>query len=239
MKNLSIVVFLACMVFEGTLSFSQSFEFYTPDTAVYGDTLAGGDLVIDGDYILNKTSNNLTIDVVRVQDVDIANSGWSSAMCLDLCYFPTVDSVQYIIPPNDTVPFIPHFYITASPDSQTIYIKIKDANNPTDVLYQRFYGVTIEGYTGIHEYANLANVSVYPSPAVSGHALNMNITNAKIKNKEFTLVVYNIHGGIVSTIHGMKEGNNALNLNLASGMYSYNLVSGDVRINSGIFSISK
>lgn len=204
----------------------------------YGAPVALGNVKCDPSYIKNLTSGPLTIDVVRLQDVD-AGSGWSSSICLDLCYFPSVDSVQLTIPPNDSTPLYTIFYITDVPDSQTVYFKVKNVNTPTEVGYQRFHGVTIAGYIGIQEYANLAHVSIYPSPVVAGNVFNMNITNVKAKSKEYTLLVYNIYGGIVSTIYNMKEGNNALTLQLAPGVYSYNLVSGDTRINSGTFSISK
>ena len=239
MRKIYTIVCLGLLLFQTEGGFAQSsFLFYYPDTVCHHAPVAGGDTSCDGDYILNLTANPLTIDVVRVQDVDIAGSGWTSAFCLDICYPDFVDSVRYTIPPNDTVDFIPHFYFTATPDSQTVYFKVKNVGNPTDVTYQHFHGVTQLGF-GIHEYANLANVNIYPSPIVASNAFNMNITNVKVQKKEFSLIIYNIYGSSLSHVNHLKENNNSLNLDLAAGMYSYSLMAGDQIIRTGKLSIIK
>ena len=238
MKKFYTTIGLAFLLFQSESSFSQtSFKFKVVDTLVYGDTLTAGDLEIDWNYILNKTSNPVTIDAVRIANV---SGTWTSAFCLDVCYAPFIDSVRYTIPANDSVPYIPHFYIDATPDSQFVKMKIKNANVPTDVAYQRFFCVTKIGYgAGMHEYANLANVSLYPSPVVANSDFNLNITNVKVQSKEFSLAIYNIDGRKVSTINNLKENNNTLNLGLAAGMYSYSLIAGDQTLNAGTFTVVK
>ncbi len=238
MKKFCAVVGLAFLLIQGGSVSSQSFQFVIHDSIVYCAPKALGDTSCEGNSIINKTSNALTIDVVRVQDVNFATSGWESAFCIDVCYPPTTDSVRYTIAPSDTVDFIPHFYYTATPDSQTIYMKIKNVSNPADVAYQRFYGVTQIGF-GIHEYANLAQIKIYPSPVISGSDFNFTISNLKVHKKEFSLVVYNMYGSEVKTLTNLCAGDNMLTLDLTSGLYSYNLVSGNIRINSGNFSIIK
>ena len=217
-------------------SFSQSaFQFLINDTIVYCAPKALGDTSCEGNYIVNKTSNSLTIDVVRVTNV---GGTWTSAFCLDICYADFIDSVRYTIPANDTVDFIPHFYFDITPDSQNVFMKIKSVSNPSDVSFQRFYCVTQLGF-GIHEYTNLADVSIYPSPVVAGTSMNMNITNVKSNSKQMTLVVYNIYGDLVSEISNLKEGNNSIRLDLAAGMYSYSLITADQTVRNGKISVIK
>ena len=117
MNKVFLTAGCALLLLTGERSFSQSsFQFFIHDSIVYDAPKAGGDTSCEGNYVVNKTPNGLTIDVVRVQDVDILGSGWQSAFCLDICYVPTVDSMRYTIPANGTVDFIPHFYYTATPD---------------------------------------------------------------------------------------------------------------------------
>jgi len=241
MKKIYTLITLGFMFLQGAQSFSQSaFQFLTPDSVVYGDTLSGGDLECHNNFIINKTAASIIVYAVRVQDVSVA-SGWTSYMCTDgQCFPPNVDSVTITLAANDSTEFIPHFGITATADSQTILMSVRNANNLSDVAYQRFYGVTKINYgAAIYEYANLASVNIYPLPVVAGSTFNLNISNVKATNKEFSLVVYNLYGGVVRTMSNLQEGNNVINLDFASGLYSYSLVAQNVLLNSGMFSVVK
>lgn len=234
MKKLYTILALTALAFQSQAQ--TTFTFKTPDTIVVAAPQALGDIECHDNYIINKTASPLTIDVVRVQNV---GGTWTSAFCLDVCYADFVDSVQYTIPANDSTPFIPHFYIDATPDSQCIYMKVKKFDNPAEVAYNWFCGVTKVG-AGIHESAaNLADVSIYPSPVVAGTSINMNITNVKSNSKQMTLVVYNIYGDLVSEINNLREGNNSLTLDLAVGMYSYSLITADQTLRNGKISVIK
>ena len=240
MKKIYAILGMSFLLIQGGRSFAQTtFQLFAPDTVAYSDTVSWGDIELhDGNYLKNKTANDITFDVVRVQNV---GGTWTSAFCLNVCFADFIDSVQYTLPANDSIAFIPHFYIDATPDSQSIYMKFKNVNVPTDVVYQRFYGITKIGYgAGVHEAAtNLSNVSVYPSPVVAGNDFNMNVTNVKAQSTEFSLVVYNMYGSVVATVNNLKENNNTLNLNLATGIYTYSLLAGNTRINTGEFSVVK
>lgn len=230
MKKLYTLIALAFLTFQAKNSFSQtSFLYKITDTIVYSDTMTLGDIEIDGNWVINKTAAKCTLDVIR--DVNV-NTPWTSAFCLQVCYADFIDSVRVELAPNDTVPFIPHFYIDAAPDSEKICMRIKNVLVPTDVAYQCFYGVTKIGYSGIHEYANLANVSVYPSPVKAGNPFYMSITNAKVPATEFMLVVSDMYGRTVSQT-SVRTGSNSLNLNLATGLYGYKLVAGGKQVRAG------
>lgn len=239
MKKIYAIMGLAFLSFQAERTMAQSaFLFDTPDTLVYGDTLTLGDLACHMNFIINKTASPINIYVVRVQDVNLA-TGWNSYLCTDgQCFEPSVDSIPVTLAAYDSTEFIPHFGTTATPDSQTILMSVRNANNLSDVTYQRFHGVTQIGFgAGLHEYANLANVSIYPSPVTSGNDFSLNISKVKNKHKDFSLVVYTIYGSVAKIVTGLHEGNNTLNLGLPAGIYSYNLISRELRINSGNFSI--
>jgi len=239
MKKLYTILGLSFLLIQADNAVAQvSFDYHIYDTIAYGAPLAGGDIQCYGSYIKNKTSSPLAIDVVRVQNVNLAN-GWASAFCLDICYADFVDSVRFTIPANDTVDFIPHFYITATPDSQTIYMKIKNVSTPTDVAYQRFHAVTKVGFSVNDNYPNLASVNIFPSPVTSGNTFTLDISNVKTKDNDFTIIVYSTLGNAVSTVTGLKSGNNSINLNLAAGYYNYSLLAGNTKIKSGNIVIGK
>jgi hypothetical protein len=234
MKKFYALFIISFFIFQSERTFSQVFSLYAPDTVIYGAPIAGNDLACDGNSIVNHTANPVLLDVIRVQDVDIAGSGWQSSFCLDLnCYAPFVDSVQFTLQPNDSSLLIPHFGVTATPDSQTVYFKIKQVAAPNLTVYQRFHGITQNGF-GVHEQSTYsADVNIYPSPILAGNDFNLNVGNVKSKSKELSLVVYNIYGSAVKTILYVKEGNNIMSLDFAAGMYSYSLISGGARIHSG------
>lgn len=238
MKKIYTILGMSFLLFQAERSFAQaSFQFRVTDSVVVGNPNTF-DIEIDGPMILNKTAAPLDIEVVRVQNLD-TSAGWLSAFCLYQCYTDAIDTGLVTIPANDSVAFIPHFYPFSHVDTQFIYMKVKNVNAPADVAYHRFYCVTQLGFGVQESAANLSKVNIYPSPIVAGNDFSMNITNVKVQSKDISLVVYNIYGGLVSTIHNLKEGNNSLNIDLAAGLYTYSLVAGNTRINAGKLSIIK
>ena len=207
-----------------------------PDTLVYGEPVAGSDLSCwNGNWVKNTSGAALTVDVIRIQD-DVSTPGWTSSFCFYFCQQPTIDSFQYTMPKNDSVNMAVHLIITASPDSGTVIMKLKNAADPSQYIIQRFHGVSEFG-AGVNEFGRSAQVSIYPSPVISGNEFSVNITN--IKNTELSLRVSNIYGSVVKTINNLKAGSNTLSLDLAAGIYSYSLFSENTPINSGKFPVVK
>jgi len=235
MKKLYHLIICSFLLIQSGKTFSQSFTFYVPDTIVYGVPLVDSSTDLY-DSIVNNTANTLSIDVVRVENTTAA--GWQTAFCLDVCYLPSVDSVRFTLQPNESQPFSFHFYTSATPDSGTALMKIKDVSNPATTVYQRFYAIT--QLTSVNELpAKNVNVSIYPSPVVAGNNFSMNIANVKSGSNEITLSVYNIYGSAVKRIAHLKTGNNSLTLDLPAGIYSYSLISGNEKINSGKIAVSR
>ena len=240
MKKIYTFILFSLFLFSGEKSFSQSFTFSNPDTAICGAT--GSDLECLGDSIINNTSNSLAVDVVRVQD-DVGTPGWTSAFCLAVCYLPSKDSMRLVLTPHQHQNLLVHFYTSATADCGTVLFKIKDVNTPTNVAYQRYYASTQSDCAclnaGVNELsANSAKVKVYPSPLIAGNDFNMNISNVQ-GSKEISLLVYSVYGSVVNKFNNLKEGNNTLNLNLPAGVYSYSLISNNVPIGSGKLAVSR
>jgi hypothetical protein len=234
MKKIQVIAFLLIILGGTEKLFSQSFSFVPIDTLKY--EAPEGYIGMSGN-VINNTSDTVLIDVVRVKNATSTAGGtdWTTYFCIDQCFPPTVDSVRYGLPPGNTY-LIVDMETSITPDSQTVYMKIKDVATPSTTVYQMFHGITQVGF-GIHEYANLANVSVYPCPVVAGNTFSMDITNLKIPDKEISLLVYDIYGSRVAILPDLRSGHNTLTLDLAAGMYSYRLISGDTSINSGTISV--
>lgn len=236
MRNIYSLLFLSLFISAATDSFSQLITVTFPDTVVYGPPVAGGDIECnEGDTIYNNTASTIDIDVVRLEDV--AAAGWTSAFCLDLCYAPFVDSVRYNLPPGLHQSLIIHFYTTATADSASVYYRIKNVNVPTNTFYQRFYGITQDGF-GIKEYGYTARVSVFPSPVIAGNDFCMRVSDVKNAGASITMVVYDLAGNAVYHT-GVKQGINFMSIDLPSGLYSYSLISDNERIYSGKIGIAR
>ncbi len=228
--------FICLFLIQGERSSCQSLSLTFPDTLVYGEPVAGSNLSCwVGNWVKNISGAPLTVDVIRVMD-DTSTPGWTSSFCFYFCQMPTIDSFRYTMPKNDSVNMAVHLIITANPDSGTVIMKIKNASDPSEFYIQRFHGVSEFG-AGVNESGKSTQVSIYPSPVISGNALSMNLAN--IKSTDILFVLYDVYGSVIKTIGDLKEGNNNLSLNLAAGIYSYSLLSGNTRVNSGKFSVVK
>lgn len=233
-KNYTLPVFIFLLI--GGKSFSQTFSFTPLDTIKYGAPNAGTELICSA-TLINNTTNTILTDVVRVQNVIPDAPDWTSAFCMDVCYLPTTDSVRYTFLPMTTVNFTFHIYISATPDSAAGIMKFKNVATSSNTFYQRFHGVTQSGL-GVNENLSASpSVSIYPMPIVSGNVFTMNISNVK-QGKEISLWVYDMFGRVVSSSNVI-SGINFMNLDLPAGVYSYNLISGSSKVNSGKIAVSR
>lgn len=228
-KIYSLIVF-SFLLFAGEKSFSQTFSFTNHDTLKYGSpgtTLA----LYSGNSIKNKTAAPLDLEIVRVQNVG-SLSGWASAFCVsNACYNPTVDTVSITIPANGSVGISINFYCSATPDTGSLLMKIKDVNNPTMVAYQRYHGSTMT--TGINEFASQADVNIYPSPVQPRSPFSLNISGVTNRSANLSLEVYDVLGNAAAKISALSTGNNSIALNVPQGIYFFKLVSENQQLSSG------
>jgi len=231
MKKLYTLIIASLLLTAGN-SFSQTFTFSQVDYSAIGNP---GDELIFKATLMNLTSSNISMRVTRQKNVDVDAPTWTSAFCMDVCYLPSTDSVNYTFLPMDTVDFTFHMYTSSTADDAIGKMRWKNVTTPSNTFNADFCGAT-NGTTcagaGINSYAeNSANVSIYPMPVSSGEMFAMNVSNVK-SSGAITMVVYNTLGSVVLT-KNVIAGINLMDTNLSGGVYSYSLISGNSVINSG------
>jgi hypothetical protein len=232
MKKSLVIVCIVLLAFQFKQSHAQSFQATFPDSIKYGEAIAGSALSCwINNYVTNLTDSAIILDVVRVQD-DTAIPGWTSAFCFVTCQIPEIDSLRTTLSAHDSVNMAVHFIITDIPDSGTILMKIKNVLNPTEVIYQRFYGVS-QIPSRINETGpSHSTIGIYPSPVRAGNDFSIQLSNTKTMS-EAVLNIYSVYGNQVSNVHHLKPGINHLICNLSAGIYFYNITYDGTQFYSG------
>jgi len=83
---------------------AQNFRVSVSDTTAEGKP---GDEIIIGGYLVNLTSDSLTIQMIR--ETNDLPENWTSSLCLILCCAPWVDRTSATIPPRDSLEYSIHF----------------------------------------------------------------------------------------------------------------------------------
>ena|SRR3990172_11664508 len=138
---------------------AQTFSFPPIDTIKYG---APTDLFDCTDTVINNSGTGYYIDVVRV--VNDTAPFWQTYFCVDQCYAWFVDSARFYILPNGKQHFILDFVTSSMADTTHVLMKFKNVSNPTNTIYQMFYGITYAGFS-VNELSNSFNISVFPNPS--------------------------------------------------------------------------
>lgn len=217
----------------GKNSTAQSFTVSFPDTFAYGPAIDSSALSCwTNDLVTNISGTTLVLDVVRVED-DTATPGWTSAFCFQACQAPFIDSLRTTMAPSEVVNMAVHFIITGVPDSGTILMKIKNVNDPSEVIYQRFYGSSNHG-AGISS-LNAANtdVKVYPLPIQTGQDFKMLIAENQYSSNDLSLEVYTIYANRIACVNDLSSGTNTLNLSLPGGSYFFCVTYKGIMIGTG------
>lgn len=214
------------------ISYSQTFSFTAYDTIKYAAP-TGAQFGCTG-AIINNSSTGYYVDVVRL--VNDTAPDWQTGFCLDVCYPPTVDSASVYLQPNAQQSFLIDFFPDTVADSSTVLMKFKNVLNPANVIYQKFYGITVQGL-GITTPSKDVAVKIFPSPVISGNTFNFKISGTDGKN--FSVLIYDVCGKQTLRVENLINGDNYLSLNLGEGIYVYNLVEGNSRIKSGKIAVTR
>ena len=227
--------FVIVICFLPVVAFSQTFSFSGTDTMQYG---APGNQLACVDSIANNSSTGFYVDVIRVLNDTAPN--WQTSFCLDVCYPPMTDSARFYLMPNAKQSFILDFYSSAIPDTSTVLMKFKNVLTPSNVIYQKFYGITLAG-AGTNTISSLQKIKVkiYPSPVIAGSTFCFNISDKQNQADDFILLVHSIYGSITTRIDRLMPGDNFLSLNLAEGMYVYTLLLNNVSVGMGKIAVVK
>ncbi len=214
--------------------FGQSIEFSLSEHRAEFPADQGGEV---SGRINNKTNDPLKIVFRRWQTLP---TGWTSTICLDVCYSSVVDSlpwgdVEYsVIEPHAFIPFVVHFYPTEkSNDSAVAYVKISVlASTEDDTI-----GVTVIGKSNATSSVKVSealgfSVKNYPNPAIKSTTITYSLT----ERTPVTLVVRDVLGREVSRLiagETQDAGTYDADLDvskLATGSYFYTLTAGEKSI---------
>ncbi len=167
----------------GTFSFA-----YPGDTIDYGTT--GDVLAVHATLSNNSSTDNVVIDIIRWQvNVPI---GWTTAMCLDVCLPPHVDTTQLTIIPGATQDFT--FYFYTDPIQNGIghaYIGFKNTNIPQNKFFRKFWGETSKVTSSDKTDIDHESINFYPNPSEGIFFLHCS------NSFEGSIIVLNTNGEIV------------------------------------------
>jgi hypothetical protein len=156
-----------------------------------------------------SNSNNVELNIGKL--VSNIPSDWQTALCADICYNSSVNTINVTIPPAGTQQFIFYFYTGPNPDSGSVQVRFRNNNNSSNKFYQTYIGVTTNA-TSLNE-INADKVSLFPNPASDF---------IKIKSQNSysgkTYIFYDASGKPV--LSGLVNYSNQLNISkLAAGIY--------------------
>jgi hypothetical protein len=162
-------------------------------TLVPGDSIAYGSPgdVLSVHGILKNLSLTDNVEIMISKQFVNVPADWTTALCADICYAPTVTSTNVIIQPGDSLNFIFYFYTGFTADSGLVRVRFKNINIPANTVFQKHYGFTSDPATGIFEVAD-KDVIVFPNPVNNKLIIK---TSKDLINEEFSF--YDCTGKIV------------------------------------------
>jgi hypothetical protein len=87
--------------------------------------------------VVNNGQQDMTIYARRLEN-HLPN-GWSSSMCIDVCYSASVDSTLFLLPAGGTQAVSVYFYTSAGADTGHVKMGLRNLNNPAnDTLFHAF-----------------------------------------------------------------------------------------------------
>jgi hypothetical protein len=155
-----------------------------------------------------SSTDNVEINISK-QFINIPTD-WSTALCGDICYAPTVNSTNVTIAPSDSLNFTFYFYTGASADSGYVKVRFKNLNAPINTVNQRFFGVTFDPL-GISE-NTFSTLNLYPNPTTE----NITFSTDLLTGKSYFII--DNSGRVL--INGILKNKTELPIeNLSKGMY--------------------
>lgn len=235
--NLIILSFILISSFKVNL-YAQEFTFQlTSDSLITG--VPGQELIIYA-TITNNNSSSITVDLIRTEN-NLA-TGWTSSLCIDVCFPPTTDSVRFNLAANQSEAFTFHFYTSTTKDSSHAKVVFKNVYNASNMHQQNLYGKTDSIYLSTNNLQSKGNkISLYPSPVILNKPVFFHISEkAYPASTAYEMIIYDVLGNEVKRIVDLNRGyNNFILNNLKTGLYFYHLLQNKKVIKSGKFLINQ
>lgn len=199
-----------------------SFSFqYLNDTIAYG--LPGDVLAVEARLTNISSTDNCELTVIRWQVNAPAN--WSTALCIDVCLPPHIDTTNVVIPPASYKDFTFYFYTDPLLDGlASAQIGFKNDQINQNRFFRMFYGQTSKATsTSFVEHSD--PIHIYPNPSSSYIRLKTDISE-----KPYSLYLYDIYGRMV-TQESINEPNYTLDVStLQTGNYILKVVSENTQV---------
>ena len=106
---------------------------------VYG---AAGTTLYTHAILWNPTSEDVLIRVVKLQEN--LPAGWSTSLCLDVCYLPSVDTAIVAFPAGDSLHFYYYFYSTPGAATGFARVGLRNEFNLSNSFQRNLWGISEE-----------------------------------------------------------------------------------------------
>ncbi len=167
----------------------------------------------------NTTKIPMTIEVRRLQNNMPA--GWSSSMCLDVCYPTTTDSTRITLKGNEKMDMIIDFFSGPVPAKGSVRIGMRNVDNTQNRAFMQVTAVTQELTSTDDKNVTETDLLIYPQPSN---------TYFRILSKEYSQYMLFDEKGIIHQSGHFDETKSIQRNHLPSGMYFLKLNSEDGKV---------
>ncbi|MFN0176190.1 MAG: deiodinase-like protein [Saprospiraceae bacterium] len=167
---------------------------WVTDSIAYG---LPGDPVYVETLLENPTAYPVNIEIKRM--IETVPAGWTTAMCIDICYAPTADYTTIQIPPGSSQSFIMDFF--TNPDEAgagMVQMGFRNLDQLMNKFTRRMYASTLLSNTGENELSPELKPSIFPLPAQG--KVNTRIPSEWFQNyQDLSLQLFDLNGKTLMT----------------------------------------
>jgi len=207
-------------------STNGSFELVVTDSNAYGNP---GQTLYAYAQLENNSSEDVIIDMIR--EVESLPVGWTTSMCVDVCYPETTDSATLLLAAGTSKLYTMYFYTDATPGSGSAKIKFRNQANSSNTYTQWFWGYT-DGTTSVEPFDSGSNIKVYPNPA----SVNLTVAmgdNELRDHERYDMQIIQSEGKLIMHTQ-LNPFSTQVNVrDLAPGIYTYTINHGQTRLKVG------
>ena len=228
MKTIKYVLAAAVVVFGLMGVKAQEITFVPQDTLIVGNI---GDEMIFNIDITNVSGVKQTVFIVRIETS--MPPDWYSALCFDVCFLSSVDSIATTpdfgsspLDPGETREMSLHVYAENNDGTANVQLQAGTFNNPGDRITVDFTATTLAlSVNDLENFPLEYNLAQnYPNPFNPSTKIEYRVKEAGFVSLE----VFNILGAKVATLvnENLPAGNYVADFtaaDLASGVYIYKL----------------
>ncbi|MEZ4893992.1 MAG: deiodinase-like protein [Saprospiraceae bacterium] len=189
-----------------------------------------GDVLYVEALLENTTSDPVDIEIKRL--AENVPAGWSTSMCIDICYATTVDYTTIQIPAGETQLFIMDFFtdpVTAG--NGMVQIGFRNLNDSNNKLTQRMYAST-EKLSGVST-IKIQDLSGYVYPQPAADVAYLNIPETLHASNDVELRLYNIQGNMVLQMPIQSAKQEIVRGTIPAGLFSFQVINSGQLLGSG------